>query len=74
MHADAETMERLRERAVPRDEAAWDDMRSQVANSREQAFLMACEVDGAGRVVRFPPRDDTEGGETASPVLSHRTT
>lgn len=31
-------LERLRERAVPRDEAAWDDMRSQVANSREQAF------------------------------------
>ena len=31
-------LEGLRERAVPRDEAAWDDMRQQVATSREQAF------------------------------------
>lgn len=31
-------LEGLRERAVPRDEGAWDDMRQQVAASREQAF------------------------------------
>ncbi|MBS2038807.1 EAL domain-containing protein [bacterium] len=31
-------LEGLRERAVPRDEGAWDDLRQQVANSREQAF------------------------------------
>lgn len=31
-------LEGLRERAVPRDEGAWDDLRQQVTNSRDQAF------------------------------------
>jgi len=31
-------LEGLRERAVPRDEGAWDDLRQQVSNSRDQAF------------------------------------
>lgn len=31
-------LEGLREKAVPRDEDAWDDLRQQVNNSRDQAF------------------------------------
>ncbi|MBT9584977.1 EAL domain-containing protein [bacterium] len=66
-------LERLRERAVPRDEAAWDDMRSQVATNREQAFRAEQRVAQLEQRL-FDQEQKARESEQRSEVLAVRLT